>query len=59
MLRPVKMEKYVESFIGSGITLDILPLVERGDLQTEVGITGAVPQLKIMKAIKTRFPDGI
>ncbi|CBJ27893.1 ubiquitin-protein ligase [Ectocarpus siliculosus] len=59
MLRPVKMEKYVESFLGSGITLDILPLVERGDLQTEVGIAGAVPQLKIMKAIKTRFPDGI
>lgn len=33
--------------------------VERGDLQSEVGINGAVPQLKIMKAIKTRFPEGV
>eukprot|EP00903_Cladosiphon_okamuranus_P005757 g5709.t2 len=59
MLRPVKLEQYVENFLASGITLDILPLVERGDLQSEVGIKGAVPQLKIMKAIKTRFPDGV
>lgn len=33
--------------------------VERSDLQSEVGIDAAVPQLKIMKAIKTRFPDGV
>ncbi|CAM9351287.1 unnamed protein product [Scytosiphon promiscuus] len=59
MLRPAKMEKYVDSFLGSGITLDILPLVERADLHSEVGIEGAVPQLKIMKAIKTRFPHGV
>eukprot|EP00752_Nemacystus_decipiens_P003934 g3602.t1 len=59
MLRPVKLEQYVENFLASGITLDILPLVERGDLQSEVGINGAVHQLKIMKAIKTRFPNGV
>lgn len=30
MLRPVKLEKYVENFLSSGITLDILPLVSCG-----------------------------
>lgn len=30
MLRPVKLEKYVDNFLSSGITLDILPLVSHG-----------------------------
>ncbi|CAM9407319.1 unnamed protein product [Sphacelaria rigidula] len=59
LLRPVKLERFVENFVQSGITLDILPLVERKDLETVVGITEPVPQLKVMKQIKKRFPDGI
>lgn len=33
--------------------------VERKDLESEVGITAAIPQLKIMKQIKKHFPEGV
>lgn len=36
-----------------------LSKVERKDLESEVGITAAIPQLKIMKQIKKFFPEGI